>query len=122
MSVVRWTLDDGVDTYEFHFNPREMSPLGPKSTMETLGGSIYSAARARETKNNVYEWSFAGRIYSQAQYDSLLEWSRKAQVLTLTDHLGRTWSVVLTEFIPTELRRPGTLDRWDYEMRALVIS
>jgi hypothetical protein len=117
--TIRWTLNDGVTTYQFHVNPSEMGSLGNRASIETLGNT---RVRAREAKQAAYEWSFAGKIYSQAQYDALELWSEKKQVLTLTDHLSRPWQVVILAFMPKDVRRPGTIDRWTYEVRVLVIA
>jgi hypothetical protein len=120
--MIRWSLTDGTNTYQFHLNPKQMGPLGQTYTRDSLP-SIIGGVHANETSaTKAYEWSFAGRIYLQDHYDALLEWSEKAQVLELSDHLGRTYEVILTQFAPTDLRRPGTTIRWDYEMKAIVLG
>lgn len=127
--MIRWTLREGpwggpyVDTYTVPLNPKEMGPLGRVYTRETLpAGGNRAQVRVRESGSRAYEWSFSGRIYKQAHYDDLLRWTNKRVPIILGDHLGRFYQVVLTNFEPKDLRRPGTTVRWDYTVKAIVLE
>lgn len=119
--TVRWTLNDGVTTYTFRLNPKDMTSPGAVYQRSSIPAGAGTAVRIQEVLPTANEWTFSGRIYSQEQYDELLLWQSKSQPLTLTDHLGRSFWVVLTAFNPTTLRRPHTLTRWDYEIKTLII-
>lgn len=121
--TVRWTITDGFDTYTFPVNPKDMASHGVAVQRDSLPAAVNNTSvRVSETSPKAYEWTFSGRIYSQQQYDDLLNWVYAGVPVELTDHLNRTFRVVLTAFNPTDLRRPGTTIRWDYEMRAIVLG
>jgi hypothetical protein len=122
--MIRWSLNDGVTTYTFPLNPKEMGPLGRTYSRQVLApGATRTQARVLEGREGeAYPWEFSGRIYKQAHYDALELWSRKHMPVTLADHLGRTYKVILTHFDPKDLRRPGTTIRWDYTVKAIVLG
>ena len=122
--TVRWTVSDGVDTYTFEINPKEMTSPHGVYTRESLPAAVNgTSVRVQETKTpKAVEWSFSGRIYTQQQYDNLLEWTDKGEILTLTDHLGRSAQVIFTAFKPSDYRRPATTIRWDYEVTAIILG
>lgn len=121
--TIRWTLSDGVSTYTFPLNPNEMGSLSPQwSITTTPAGPKETRIRAVRAPKTPFEWSFSGKARSQQQYDDLLTWSNKAQLLTLTDHHARSWKIVIRQFRPTDLRRPGNITRWSYEVTTYVLE
>lgn len=117
----RWTFYDGVTTYSHQINPNKMSsPLRPR-TVQPLATGPDGAARSLRAPEPPAEWTFSGIIRSEAQYDDLLLWSQKAGTVTITDHLGRAFQVLMLEFKPDE-KRPTRNNAWhfDYQMTVLV--
>lgn len=123
MTVVRWVFFDPSDSssYTVPVNPNQMtSPFPDKNTELGVQSPVTGQYRISRLPTMPVEWSFGGRIYDAAHHDALLEWSKRPNLIEVTDHLGRTFSVLLKEFAPTE-RYPTALnyDRYEYEMNAL---
>lgn len=118
----RWTLVDTVtsEAWEFPRNPHEMtSPHPPKNTVifsrSPIGGAgTEGVSRVLQFRQAPYEWSFTGRIRTQAHYDSFVAWTKKTGRLQLTDHLLRTWSIRITAVDLTE-ERPTARTAWRFE-------
>jgi hypothetical protein len=122
--VIRWTFDDGVTTYTHEINPNKMSsPLRPRPVQLAItspkDGNAYSFRRPAPP----HEWRFGGVVRTQGQYDNLLLWSEKPGVITITDHLGRSFECLMVEFKPDEQRPTArTAWRFNYEMTVLVVG
>ena len=69
------------------------------------------------------EWTFGGVLLTKDHYDSLLEWTKKLTVVRITDHLLRTFEVIITRFDPVE-RLPTATRAWraDYTMTCLLLK
>ena len=120
--MIRWTLSDGVTTYTFFRNPKEMSSPYPTWTRSSSPSGIRpDRPMGRQQNPSATEWSFKGRCYSQQQYDDLLLWCSKDEPLTLTDHLARSFTVIIAGFSPTD-RRSRDLVKWDYEIRTFILE
>lgn len=109
---MKWTFED-VDTAEVYTlvrNPYEMAtPTGPRRTqglprgLALRGGSI------------PFAWSFRGRLATEEEYDTMLDWSRRRRI-RITDHLGRIHLITPQAFEPTPRR-----DRIDKHWRYLYV-
>jgi hypothetical protein len=111
MSVKRWVLSDPYDTnsatnhYTFPRNPVAMTSLNTErqvTSLGTLGGTIL----LHEVRARPRQWQFNGPILDKAHYDALYGWvyDRRRRV-QLTDHFGRTISLVLTTMEAVPVRR-----------------
>lgn len=126
MTVLRWVFFDPFDssTYTFACNPNTMtSPYPNKGTEEGVQSPVTGQYRVSRPPVMPADWTFGGRIYSSAHHDALKLWVEKPRITHVTDHLGRTWQILLKEFLPTE-RYPTALnyDRYEYEIHALVFG
>ena len=125
MAVVRWTFTDPYtdETWVHTINPDQATSPFPVTT-GTYGAGVrtgLTAARTILPPLKAVEWTFGGAIRSQAHHDELVSWARRGPV-HLTDHLGRTFVVVLTGLDVTERKPTKTLNtRWRYTMRALLL-
>jgi hypothetical protein len=128
MSVKRWVLSDPYDTnsatnhYTFPRNPVAMTSLNTErqvTSLGTLGGTILLHEGARAAK----AWQFNGPILDKAHYDALYGWvyDRRRRV-QLTDHFGRTISLVLTTMEAVPVRRVNIYWSHDYTISALVLA
>lgn len=125
--VLRWTLHDPVadETWTMPINPDAASPIGSKGRVLTFaGGGPGGDLRTRVMSGpRVRDWSWSGVIRTEAHYAELSRWAKKRNAITVTDHLGRTVTVYLTKFDPTD-RRPTALTPWRlrYTMTAKIIA
>lgn len=120
--TVRWTLTDGATTYTFKVNPYEMTSTSPTYTKDSSPSPVRGNPMSMSSKPTPTDWSFTGKAYNQQQYDDLLTWYEIERPLVLTDHLGRSWNVLLYSFGPKDVRRPGTTTKWQYEMKAYILG
>jgi hypothetical protein len=128
MSVKRWVLTDPYDTnaatnrYTFPRNPEAMTSLNPErqiSSLATLGGQILLHEGNRAAK----QWQFNGPILDKAHYDALYEWVyNKRRRVRLTDHFGRTISLVFSQMEAVPRRRVNVYWSHDYTISALVLA
>lgn len=119
MATVRWTLTEKAtdETWQMPANPNTMSPLpNSKSLSVTPGGRIFESAEPAQS----FQWG--GVILHQAHYDALAAWARKPGVIVVTDHLQRTFEILIEAFRPAPEpgRRPG-VRRQKYTMTALLL-
>lgn len=119
----RWTFYDGVTTYSHQINPNRMSsPLRPRPVTAFITGQDGNARSVRHPEPP-HEWRFSGVVRSEQQYNDLLTWGQKTGTITITDHLGRAFDVLMVEFKPDEQRPTArTAWRFNYEMTVLVIG
>lgn len=111
-------------------NPNKMtSPHAPRNMTVYPSAPIYNPAvearggmaRVFEHAREPYEWSFSGVIREGEQYDELLRWCRKLRRVELTDHLGRTWLIRMSAFLPDEKKPTARRrDLYDYEVKAII--
>ncbi len=103
MTVVRWTLSDPVTsaTYVFHINP---ASGGAPQYKKTTGHQSTTAPGG-----NVLRWegadepqvlSIQGTILEEAHYQAMVTWWQKRYPVVLTDHIGRSMTIYITEFLP----------------------
>lgn len=126
--VVRWRFVDTVtsDVVTLPINPNQMStPTAPRN-FAWAWGSRWGNNRMRGIESpldGAQSWTFSGVILSESQYDLLLSWAGRLSILEVTDHLGRTFKVVIQKFDPVE-RLPTATKPWraDYTMTCLFLG
>lgn len=125
----RWTFLDPAtsETWTVPINPNTMTdPTNRQRRYQHSyqGTTNLDDARFRslETAAPIVEWTFGGVIQTKDHHDKLEHWARKESKVHITDHLGRTFAVVMRTFEPKE-RRPTPAKPWrfTYEMRAYVL-
>lgn len=101
MAVVRWTITDGdLTTITLAYNPFTMSStFGPKNLSVSTPLNLVT-----KQPSPAFEWTFQGNVYTDAEYEKLVIWHEKDEDLRLTDHLGRTWSIVSVKLDITDRR------------------
>lgn len=115
MDVVRWKLQDML-TNEVHtveLNPNEMGGyLFPKSfEFGVFGGGRVRGMRA---PRQPLEWTFGGVVRTETHHDSLINWHDRAGKVQVTDHLGRTFEVMIRS-LEMKDRRPAGNDTWRFQ-------
>jgi hypothetical protein len=120
--TVRWKFTDPVasETWTVPINPNTMTSPWPKTSITLAGSPLGGDVRAL-VKTTPVEWSFGGVMRTQAHYDELLRWVSKPNPVTVTDHLGRTFNVLLTKFDPEDVR-VVLPTKWNYTVTAYILG
>lgn len=126
MTTTRWVLVDvhTDETWTMPINPDQMSsPLQDRSIATSYGTQAGpDRVRSFVTPTAAKEWTWGGVIRTKAHYDQLAYWARKSRKVRVTDHLGRTFEVLMQAFAPVDRRPTGqTPWRLRYEMTTLVL-
>lgn len=131
----RWRFHDSRDndSWEMPMNPKEMSSPHAPRTFKYAHGVRSGIKRMRvfETPHEPILWEFSGVTYTKQHYDKLLSWTKKDHPVEITDHLDRTFRVIMQDFIPEDRRngRPPKSSslsddqRWrnTYTIKALIL-
>lgn len=126
MSVTRWVLTDPTvpESWTMPINPDSMSsPFGTRE-MSTSYGSLLGQRRLRTflTPASAVQWEWSGVIRTKEHHDALEAWSRKPGKVHVTDHLGRTFEVLIASFEPTDRRpTPNVPWRLRYTMKTMLL-
>ena len=107
MAVVRWRFDDPVtlESYTFEINPSEGgSPALKKNLSYVNTAAPDGRALAFEGRMNTQTSSFKGTILTEEHYQAMETWFNKRNQIYMTDDLGRTLSIYITDFEPQRVR------------------
>lgn len=129
MSTQRWTFVDTVadETWTVPINPKSATSPFPAKVITTAQGADLDSRGIHRTRmfqapSAPVPWEFGGLIRSKAHHDELHRWAEKDNEVQITDHLGRTFEVLIRQFEPVEQRPTKSNDwRMTYTMRVLVL-
>lgn len=122
----RWVLTEVSTgaTWTMPINPDQMSSPHQDRAINTAFGTRKGHDRLRTfvTPSPAKEWSWGGVIRTKAHYDALEEWAKKPGKVRVTDHLGRTFEVMIQAFQPED-RDPTARVTWRlrYQMSTLLL-
>lgn len=105
--VVRWVFTDPTDasTYTFSINPSQGgSPQYRKTLSYQATAAPGGKVLAFEGRDQVKTYSVQGVVLEQADYEAMILWFSKRYALQVTDDLGRTFDIYITEFLPERQR------------------
>lgn len=125
-AVLRWRLRDVEtgDTWTMPINPNQMSSPTRGRNISTVYGTRKGPHRLRsfQTPTDAAEWTFGGVIRTEQHYLDLVEWAKKDRKVRITDHLGRTFEVLM-EALDAVDRRPTPAAPWrmTYTMKTLLL-
>lgn len=124
----RWTFEDAAaaETWTMPINPNSASSPFPARNISTVAGADPSAGLGRtrmfEQPPTLASWQFGGLLRTKAHHDELVRWVKKSGEVLVTDHLGRTFAVLLQSLAVTDQRpRAGNDWRMTYDVTALVL-
>lgn len=125
--TTRWTFYDPSvpELYTLPINPDKMDSPHYGRNLATASGvrtGTLERVRVIDTAPQMKEWSFTGVVRSQIQHDRLTYWAEKRTPIQITDHLDRTFEVIVKRFDP--VARQPTADvpwRGRYTMTCLLI-
>lgn len=120
-----WTFLDLVTDVEYVMerNPNTMSsPLLPKSINPYINTNA-KIGHAIQGKAPASEFTFGGNCRTEAFFNALVYWSENTNPVRITDHLGRSWDVVMTG-IDVKEKKYSAHSQWrfSYEMKCLVLA
>lgn len=129
--TVRWVLThvETGDSWTMPINPNSMSSPHQDRQLATAYGTKAVAGvgggeriRTFRTPSPAKEWTFGGVIRTKEHYDALEEWAKKSGKVRITDHLGRTFEVLIQSFQPED-RKPMATVTWrlTYQMSTLLL-
>lgn len=123
--VVRWTFTDPVTAavYTFHLNPSAGgSPQYKKNVVQqnttAPGGSVVRFEGADHPK----EGTVSGTILEIAHYQALVDWWEKRYPVVMTDDLGRTQTIYITEFLPERQRAVSHPHKHRFSLNYIVLA
>jgi hypothetical protein len=122
--TTRWIFHDPVASTSWTVprNPIRMNFPSPRRSIDTLPADRNGKIAAMMTPPTPVEVSFEGTLTGQTHHDTLLAWTRKSNQVTITDHLARPWTVLLTSFEPTwKAGRPANY-RGEYVVKGLLLD
>jgi hypothetical protein len=125
MAKVSWTFVDLATstTYVFEVNPNAggapQRQKGISSRPTLAAGGVKIVYQGGQTPS-AYEWS--GVLLSQAQHQMFILWWGKRHQIQLTDDLGRTSSVYITDYAPERQRAFHSPHKRTYTMKATALD
>lgn len=125
--VVRWTFldtaEDPDETYEFEVNPSEGgTPQHRKNVIyqNTVAPGGRTLIFEGQDEPLTLEWT--GKVLSQEQHETFVDWFDKRHPIQLTDDLGREYMVYLTSYEPKRERAIHYPYKHSYTMRATILT
>lgn len=105
--TVRWTFDDPTvpESFTVPINPNEMGSPHQVRDIAMAAGSLGGLNRIRivdKVPQVPKEWAFGGVIRTKEHHDELLRWTKKKHPIHVSDHLGRTFEVIIKNFEPVD--------------------
>lgn len=127
MAVVKWRFTDPVtsEVFIFDINPSPSSSAQPEynktltyeSTSDAGGQTIVFEGRSEPQR---MEWE--GVVFTQEEHERFVEWWQKRYQIEITDDLGETFLVYLTNYRPKRGSRVSHRERRTYSMTATLIG
>lgn len=115
--MAKWTLYDGTTTFQFSFSPVAMTSPNPTKDLTTSTLQLQTVMNPTKAA----QWTFNGNLYSDAEKARFILWHQKEQVLTLTDHLGRSWKVI-SQTLNIQDRQSHKAQRYTYSWQVLNLG
>lgn len=125
MAVVRWLFEDPVtlDSYEMEVNP---SSGGSPNYTKKITYENTSAPDGKvivfEGRDEVRKLEFSGTILTEAQFNAFVTWWEKRYQVSVTDDLGRVFSIILESFDPTRERAIHYPWKHSYRVNATIVD
>lgn len=123
----RWQLVDPLtsDVYTFPRNPASWSGPPERTAYYHHDAAVAPNGRILTWAEAGRAWpmEFAGRIFTQAEYNDLNEWANKRRRFWLVDHREVIWFVTFLQF-DARARIDRSVGVWshDYTMKTLVFN
>lgn len=123
--VVRWIFyDPGTsETYVFAINPSSGGSPGYKKNF-TFANTAAPDGKTLvfEGRDEVQNLEFDGVIFEQVELDAFVLWWQKRNQITITDDLGRIFSIIIQEFTPKRERAVHHPWKHSYSCKAIIVN
>jgi len=123
--TVRWVLTDPVtlEEYEFDINPNEGgTPQLAKNVRYLNTSAPNGRVIAFEGRDDPKEMQVSGTILTQAHLEALQTWYAKRYQISLTDDLGRVYSIYITNFSAQRKRSALHIWKHTYNLSYVIID
>jgi hypothetical protein len=123
--VVRWTLLDPAtsDSYQFEVNPNEGGTPPRKKTVSSSPTTASDGINVLfQGMDEPQEMTFSGTLFTSQMFDAFVNWWKKQRQVQLTDDIGRSYWIYITEFAPTLVRSSNYPDKHKFECKAIVLD
>lgn len=111
MATIKWTLTDPLDSssHTFQFNPNTKGGMGeiPYERIANVGSQAQSGVLITEPQRALPTSSFDLTVLFKTEYETLWDWYSRDRALVLTDDLGRSQTIFITDFI---VKRERSID------------
>ena len=131
MSRVGFTLYDPIEdeTFPLPVNPyQDGGTTRSRSVSSSYSGGYQTNALdyhigtiAYDESENLQNLSYTGRVYTAEEYNNLIYWFRKPNVITLTNHLNQTFNVMFQNFSLTRVRSRQHPYKHEYQLQLIVV-
>lgn len=115
LTTIKWKIGlPGETPVKFSINPDAMDPPGKDKNVAGYGYGVGADYKRYATVQNAprpKDWSFTGVIRSQDEYDFFQYWNDVEGLVWISDHMGRTFEVLITDTQIAE-RKPTKGVRW----------
>lgn len=122
--TIRWTFDDPAsgDSYQFEANPSAGGTPGKKKNITISPTTAWNGANVLfEGRREPREIAFSGVLLNQSMLDAMIDWWSKQHQVKLTDDLGRSYWVWISEFNPQRGRSVNPL-RHKFECKTTILD
>ena len=123
----RWVFAEvgTANTWTVPLNPDSMSSPIAQRTLTSAFAAYQGSPRTPSTMMRTpasTQWEFSGVIRTKAHHDDLIAWCRKPGKVRITDHLGRTFEVMISDIEIADRRpTPNTPWRLRYTVTASIL-
>jgi len=111
------------DSYTFPKNPASMTSILPPKQIQAVPDTLQPGrGRVLVKPEQPLDFQFAGSIKTREQFNDLLAWSQRETTVLITDHFGRQFMVVFTDFTADERAFNRKYQwRFNYTMKGLLV-
>lgn len=125
MTVVRWRFDDPstLESYTFSINPKEGgSPSYKKKFQYENTSAPDGKVLVFQGRDEPQKLTWDGTILDQALFDALVTWWDKRNQITVTDDLGRVFTIIIESFEPKRVRAATVPWKHTYSVTATIVN
>lgn len=116
-AVIRWQLRDMLtnEKHTVEINPNEMGSYIHDKSFDFAKYKSRRVVGVRAPRQPI-EWTFGGIVFRKDHHDSLVDWHDRSGKVRVTDHLGRTFEVMIKSLEMLDRRQTGS-NAWRFKYR-----
>lgn len=125
MALVRWSFTDSItfDVHVFELNPSDGGTPSLKKNF-TFASSLAPEGTALifEGSREIPSETVTGIIRTEDALNAFRDWFWKSAPVILEDDLGRSFTIMITEFVPKRKRASSAPWKHDYTLTYLILE